>query len=140
MLAFVQAITPVVQQSPWDWVSTHLQLIGWPTVMLGVWRASRFLTKLEVRAVASEDRLKTIADSNTELKETLEGQVSAQRELAVSVHQLAEAMGRQSDLHAEQMGLIREMSSEQKLLAQNQMVIMNGFQRVVEQLIDAVKE
>jgi hypothetical protein len=81
-----------------------------------------------------------IADSNTELKETLEGQVSAQRELAVSVHQLAEAMGRQSDLHAEQMGLIREMSSEQKLLAQNQMVIMNGFQRVVEQLIDAVKD
>ena len=140
LIAFVQAVAPVVQQSPWDWVSAHLPLVGWPTVILGVWKASRFLTKVEGRAVASEERLKVIADSNTELKETLEGQVTAQRELAVSVHQLAEAMGRQSDLHAEQMGLIREMSSEQKLLAQNQMVIMNGFQRVVEQLIDAVKE
>ena len=72
--------------------------------------------------------------------ETLAGQVTAQHELAASVHQLADAIHHQTDLHSEQLGLIREMIGEQKVLAANQMAIMNGFQRVVEQLIDAVAE
>jgi len=141
LIALLQAATaPVPVPTPWDWVIAHLPLVGWPTVIIGVYKATRFLTKVEDRAVASEERLKLIADSNTELKETLEGQVTAQRELAVSVHQLAEAMHHQSELHSEQLQLIREMSGEQKLLAQNQMTIMNGFQRVVEQLIDVVSD
>jgi hypothetical protein len=139
LIALLQAAAAPVP-SPWDWAIAHLPVIGWPTVILGVWKASRFLTKVEERAVASEARLKLIADSNTELKQTLEGQVTAQRELAVSVHQLAEAMHHQSELHSEQLQLIREMSNEQKLLAQNQMTIMNGFQRVVEQLINVVSD
>lgn len=132
------------QSSPWQWLVTYLPVIGWPSVIVaiatGSWKLSGFLTKAEGRTENAEKQLAAVVSSNLELKQTLEGQVNAQRELAQSVHQLAEAMGRQSDLHAEQLSLIREMSSEQKLLAQNQMVIMNGFQRVVEQLIDAVKE
>lgn len=104
------------------------------------WHVRGFLNDVKARAIAAEAQVTALAKSNAELKNTLEGQVNAQRELAQSVHQLAEAMYHQSELHSEQLGLIREMSSEQKLLAQNQMVIMNGFQRVVEQLIDAVKD
>lgn len=141
--AAVQVAAPVVQ-SPWDWVSTHLPLVGWPTVIVCAvkiaWHTRGFLSDVKARAITAEQQVISLAKSNKELKETLEAQVNAQRELAQSVHQLAEAMHHQSDLHSEQLGLIREMSSEQKLLAQNQMVIMNGFQRVVEQLIDAVKE
>jgi len=123
---------------------TRLPLVGWPTVIVCAikiaWHARGFLNDVKARAIAAEKQVTTLASSNAELKETLEGQVTAQRELAQSVHQLAEAMHHQSELHSEQLGLIREMSNEQKLLAQNQMVIMNGFQRVVEQLIDAVSK
>jgi hypothetical protein len=149
-----QTAVSAAQQGPWAWLASYLPLIGWPTVILGLWKASRFLIKVESRAVASEERLKImveaattsetrlkqLSENNTELKQILEGQVNAQRELAQSVHQLAEAIHHQSELHSEQLQLMRDMSAEQKLLAQNQMVIMNGFQRVVEQLIDAVRD
>lgn len=146
-LPLLQAVVePIVvqsvpaQQGPWQWVLSYLPLIGWSTVIAGIWMASRFLTKVEIRAKVFEENNNTLIASNTELKTTLEGQVNAQRELAQSVHQLAEAMHHQSELHSEQLSLIREMSSDQKLLAQNQTTIMNGFQRVVERLIDVVKD
>lgn len=125
-------------QTPFEWILHYLPTIGWPAVLVGLWHASRFLWKLEQRALAAEKSLGIVAESNLALKEMLSGQVLAQRELAASVHQLAEAIHGQSEMHSEQLALIREMIGEQKVLAANQMAIMNGFQRVVEQLIDAV--
>lgn len=86
-----------------------------------------------------ESNTQAIKSSNEELKATLEGQVAAQRELAQSVHQLAEAIHHQSDMHSEQLQLIREMVVKQEVLAANQTSLMTGLQRVVEQLIDVVK-
>ncbi len=88
---------------------------------------------------AVESNTEAIKASNEELKSTLEGQVVAQRELAQSVHQLAEAINHQSDTHSEQLSLIREMVMKQEVLAANQTSLMTGLQRVVEQLIDVVK-
>ena len=82
--------------------------------------------------------------ANTELKGIVEKMVIAQSDQAKSIHQLAEAIhhqtDRQGEMHQEQLTLIREMVTEQKLLAQSQTTITNGFQRVVESLIDAMKE
>ena len=139
---FIQT-TPEAQ-TPLAWLAQYLPLIGWPTVIAaiarGSWKLSSFLTKAETRTETAEKNLAAVVTSNTELKDMLKGQVGAQEQLANSVHQLADAIHHQSDMHAEQLSLIRDMVAEQKLLAQNQMVIMNGFQRVVEQLISAVKE
>lgn len=88
---------------------------------------------------AVESNTEAIKASNEELKTTLEGQVAAQRELAQSVHQLAEVIHHQSDMHSEQLSLIREMVVKQEVLAANQTSLMTGLQRVVEQLIDVVK-
>ena len=142
---FIQAVQAATQpQGPWTWLVQYLPVIGWPAVILaaarGSWKLSSFLTKAETRTDNAEKSLNAVVASNTELKDMLKGQVNAQEQLANSVHQLADAIHHQSDMHSEQLGLIREMVAEQKLPAQNQMVIMNGFQRVVEQLIDAVKE
>lgn len=82
---------------------------------------------------------KAIMDSNTELKNTLDGQVQAQRELAQSVHQLAEAIHHQAEVAAEELSMVRDMMAKQDVLAANQTTIMTNFQRVVEQLIDIVK-
>lgn len=83
---------------------------------------------------------KVIADSNVELKAHLEGQVQAQRELAQSVHQLADAIHHQAEVSSEELGLVREMATKQDVLMANQTTIMTNFQRVVEQLIDIVKK
>ena len=87
-----------------------------------------------------ETNSKTITESNAELRKLIEAQSSAQDKLAESVHQLAEGVKLQSETQREQLDLIRDMATEQRVLSANQLTIMNGFQRVVEQLIDAVRE
>jgi len=83
---------------------------------------------------------KVITESNKELKTLIEAQSNAQEKLAESVHQLASAVETQAGVQHEQLNLIRDMAAEQRVLSANQLVIMNGFQRVVEQLIGAIRE
>jgi hypothetical protein len=87
-----------------------------------------------------EENTKTIAENNAELRNLIAAQIEGQHELTASVAKLAEAVKRQSDSHAELLALIHEMASGQKVMMANQMTITNGFQRVVEQLIEVVKD
>ncbi len=87
-----------------------------------------------------ETNTKAITDSNLELKKLIEAQNTAQSKLIESVHQLAEGVRLQAEVHHEQLDLLRDMSTEQRVLSANQLTIMNGFQRVVEQLIGAIRE
>jgi hypothetical protein len=89
---------------------------------------------------ASENLVSTFTTSNGELKQMLILQAEAQGKLAGAVNNLAEAMHGQSEMHREQLDLIRDVMSEQKLQSAQMMTITNGFQRVVEQLITVVKE
>ena len=86
-----------------------------------------------------EANTKAINDSNADLKQHLESQVQAQRELAQSVHQLADAIHHQAEVSSEELGLVREMATKQDVLMANQTTIMTNFQRVVEQLIEIVR-
>ena len=86
-----------------------------------------------------ETNTKSITESNQELRKLIEAQSHAQDRLLESVHQLAEGVKLQSEIQREQLDLIRDMAAEQRVLSANQLTIMNGFQRVVEQLIDAVR-
>jgi hypothetical protein len=47
--------------SPFEWLSNHLQLVGWPTLIALSWKAWRFLTKAELRFIASETHIKKMA-------------------------------------------------------------------------------
>jgi hypothetical protein len=87
-----------------------------------------------------EENTRTIGDHNKELRDIVAQQIEGQRELIEAVGKLAEAVARQSESHAEQLSLIHELASEQKVMMANQMSITNGFQRVVEQLIEVVKD
>ena len=87
-----------------------------------------------------EANTKAITESNNELRKLIEAQSQAQDKLAESVHQLAEGVKAQAESQHEQFELLRDMAAEQRVLSANQLTIMNGFQRVVEQLIDAVRE
>lgn len=86
-----------------------------------------------------ESNTKAITKSNEELKRLIEAQSQAQDKLVNSVHQLAEGVKAQAQVQHEQFQLLTSMATEQRVLSANQLTIMNGFQRVVEQLIDAVR-
>jgi type I site-specific restriction endonuclease len=88
---------------------------------------------------ATDSLVTTFSACNAELKEMLTTQAKAQTGLAGAVNNLAHAMSGQADMHREQLDLIREVMSEQKLQSAQMMTITNGFQRVVEQLITVVK-
>lgn len=139
MLIILDEAAQVAGDNPWIWLVNHLQVIGWPSVVAGVWWAARFLSRVEERATLAQDQIKTVVASNEDIKAALEGQVQAQRELAQSVHTLAEAIYHQAEQHAEQLSLIRDMQLKQEVLAANQTTLMTNFQRVVEQLISIVK-
>ena len=47
--------------NPFEWVSQHLAVIGWPTVCLLAWKVSRFVTNLENRAVVAEAHITKMA-------------------------------------------------------------------------------
>lgn len=87
-----------------------------------------------------EANTKAITESNKELKNLIGAQSQAQDKLAESIHQLAEGVKTQAEIQRDQFSLLKDMTTEQRVLSANQLTIMNGFQRVVEQLIDAVKE
>lgn len=89
---------------------------------------------------ASEKLVETFTTSNGELKTMLTAQATAQSELAKSVNNLAEAMKGSNEMQHEQLDLIRDVMSEQKLQSAQMLTITNGFQRVVEQLITVVKD
>lgn len=86
-----------------------------------------------------DQNTKVITESNKELKSLIEAQSMAHDKLADSIQQLADAVKTQATNQHEQLELIRDMAAEQRVLSANQLTIMNGFQRVVEQLIEAVR-
>ncbi len=45
-----------LESTPLDWVTTHVPLIGWGTVMFGIYKGTRFLTKLEERVLQKEQQ------------------------------------------------------------------------------------
>lgn len=118
---------------------------GSAVIAVGLFIWSQVQTALMKKSVddykkSIDTNTQAITDSNKELRYMVKQQSEAQKELSAGVNKLAEAVKDQSTRQADQLELIRDMAGEQKLLMANQMTIMNGFQRVVEQLIDVVRE
>jgi hypothetical protein len=43
------------------WFADHIHLFGWPALLVFVWRASSFFTKLGVRAMGAEAHIQKMA-------------------------------------------------------------------------------
>ena len=48
---------------PFAWLSDHIQLIGWPTIIIFVWKASYKITKYVTRLEDSEEALKNTSST-----------------------------------------------------------------------------
>ena len=103
MLQQIIASTPQ-QLSPFEWASTHIQLIGWPALLIFAgkftWTAGRFLVKQELQVEADRKKIdethetaKTLAQVNASLLEEWKSENGSLRHLVESMIQL------QNDFH-----------------------------------------
>jgi hypothetical protein len=51
-------------QGPFDWVVTHIQLLGWPIVCVAVYKFARFLDKMQYRASIVEENISTLTENH----------------------------------------------------------------------------
>lgn len=72
-----------------DWATNHIQLIGWPTLILATFRLTRFFTKLETRAVAVEDHVTKMA---TNCFPTMQASLQTQDSLLKSMDESLKAL------------------------------------------------
>jgi hypothetical protein len=47
--------------SPFEYFSTHIQLIGWPAICYGIWKVTQFVTELKGRATTAEEHITKMA-------------------------------------------------------------------------------
>jgi methyl-accepting chemotaxis protein len=139
MLMFFQASNPLAPI--WQYGAATgsaficVGLLIWSQIQIAT-----FKTTVDANTKTLTESNQEVTKSNQELTKLIQAQSQAQDKLVESVHQLAEGVKAQADVHHEQLDLIREMAVEQRVLSANQLTIMNGFQRVVEQLIGAIRE
>ena len=208
---------------PLDFVLKWLPSIGWPMVILVIWKASKLINKAEQQAIDTVETIKeirqvvndsraviimeakrnaategvalenqkdnkifgsTISEYHKQMKEILDDAVRIQETLngrtailtalpkdlenikeilvessrVMSLHcqvaeshmqvankvvegfqQLSEAVHRQAETTTAQFNIMRDMSKEQSTIAANQNNITNGFQRMIEHLINTVR-
>jgi len=54
-------IVSIEQLSPFEWVSQHLQLIGWPLLVIAAWKVSAVFERLSIQAVKTVSQIDTMA-------------------------------------------------------------------------------
>ena len=54
----------IVPNSPFEWVSTHIQTVAWPAVFLVIWRVSRWVTQLQSTATKTIGQIDTLATNH----------------------------------------------------------------------------
>jgi hypothetical protein len=146
---------------PFDFLVKWLPTIGWPAVIVGVWYLSKFISKAEERALDAEKAViqagkdyvslsravldlsknaKEAAEKDGLLKQAIEKHIQVGNEIATGMTRLIALLHRQDEVFIEQFGILKGIAEKNAAIVANQNDITNGFQRMVERLIDAVKE
>jgi hypothetical protein len=62
MLHLIQAVSN--QASPFEWISQHIQLIGWPALVVCAWQVARFFEKISNQASKTIGQIDTLATNH----------------------------------------------------------------------------
>ena len=82
--------------TPLEWVSQHIQLVGWPTLIYATWRVTRFFTIVETRVLSAEEHITTLATNHfPHMEASLQNQDNLLKSMDGSLKTLAD--GRKSD-------------------------------------------
>ena len=136
------------QAGPWYWLVNYaLPGVGWPALILLAWKVSRYFTRTEAMAKtaistaindleASKGGIKTNSDILSKLAGTFEQHTKNDDQNFKSIFDTLKDYRGQTTAMLE---IIRGIAERQATLAANQEHITQGFQRVVEQLIELMR-
>lgn len=162
---FLDPTSTTAQNGPLEWFLKWLAALGWPVIILGIWKLRGWLGGVEKKIEdtvetikANGGSIKLVSDDLKKFKEFFELHIKedeasfrAIREI-VSDHAkavgtapqdikaLSDAVHHQAEVNSEVFKILRGIGEQQAVLATNQTNITSGFQRVVEQLISMMKE
>lgn len=57
-------LAQVVTQTPWDWASNHIHLIGWPTLCVLAWRVGKYFQSITGKFEKTVSQIDTMATNH----------------------------------------------------------------------------
>jgi len=82
------------QLSPLEWITQHIQLVGWPTLIYATWRVTRFFTIVETRVLSAEEHITTLATNHfPHMEASLQNQDNLLKSMDGSLKTLANGSG-----------------------------------------------
>jgi hypothetical protein len=128
MLQQIIASTPQVL-SPFEWASQHIQLLGWPALLIMAgkltWHFGRFLVRQELQVEADRVKLSEARDATMELKQINGALLAEWKDENGTLKHLVETMMKlQEDFHLH----TREDQLNQEALLRN----LGDIKRVME--------
>ena len=88
----------IVPNSPFEWVSTHIQTVAWPAVFVIVWRVSRWVTQLTTVGTKTIDQINTLATNHMpHVEASLANQDKLMASMDAHLAKIAENSGRRRE-------------------------------------------
>jgi hypothetical protein len=146
---------------PFEFLLKWLPTIGWPAVIIVVWYLRGFISKAEKRATDAEAAViqagkdyvamaraiqdlsksaKEAAEKAELLKQSIEKHIQVGLDIAANQVKIAALLNRQEEIDTTQFNILKDIAEKSAVVAAQQTLIVNGFQRMVERLIDAIKD
>jgi hypothetical protein len=73
-LTLLAQVQPLLGQN-FEWVFQHLQVIGWPVLVAGLWKLIKFLNKLEMQFTKTIGQIDTLSTNHfPHMQESLQNQ------------------------------------------------------------------
>ena len=88
----------IVPNSPFEWFSTHIQVVSWPAIFLVIWRVSKWVERLTTTATKTIGQIDTLATNHfPHMEESLKRQDTLLSEINGHLATIAENSGRRRE-------------------------------------------
>lgn len=64
MFHVVHLLAQLATQTPWDWASSHIHLIGWPTLCVIAWRVGKAFNDVSTHFTKAVGQIDTMATNH----------------------------------------------------------------------------
>jgi hypothetical protein len=84
--------------SPFEWFSTHIQAVAWPTIFVIIWRVSCWVTKLTTTATKTIEQIDTLATNHMpHVEDSLANQDRLMASMDAHLAKIADNSGRRRE-------------------------------------------
>lgn len=86
-------LAQVVSQTPWDWASNHIHLIGWPTLCVIAWKVRGYINNASNQFTKAVGQIDTMATNHfPHMQESLAKQDNYLESIDKNISRLADRM------------------------------------------------